>query len=155
MQKTILLITVILLLIPSMGIMEESQRLSTPIKIPEPEIQVEILEETSLKLSVDRISFYNPVYWQTDGDPHISSCGPNVENQIALSRDLFFDENGYKHLCGARVTIITDDGNVFENYVVWDTMNPRFTNTVDIMLPHTDHTEAFNLGVTSGVLYIH
>ena len=106
-------------------------------------------------IEVQRVSAYNPVSWQTWGDPNVSSCGPNQEKQIALSRDLFFDENGRKHLCGTLVTVITERGEVFENYVVWDTMNTRFKNTADIMFPEKDPTNALEFGVTSGVIIFH
>lgn len=137
-----------------MHIAEERQELYGPRVIPIPEINVTIIEDEDI-IDIQRISFYNPVVWQTDGDPSVSSCGPNVTNQIAVSQDLFFDDNGVKHLCGKTVTIVTHDGMVFDDYVIWDTMNPRFTNTVDIMLPHTDYMVAMELGITAGILYIH
>lgn len=121
------------------------------IPVPIPEISVEVLDY----LFVDRISAYNPVPRQTDGDPNVSSCGPNREKQIAVSRDLFFDDYGRKHLCGVTVTVVTDRGEVFTDYVIWDTMNPRFNNTIDVMFPHTNEYEAYDFGVTTGVLYFH
>jgi hypothetical protein len=123
------------------------------VEIPVPDVNVVVLNYETLP--VRRISAYNPVPRQTQGDPNVSSCGPNLERQIAVSRDLFFDEHGRKHLCGTRVTVVTDRGEVFSDYVIWDTMNPRFRNTVDIMLPHKNEDEAFAFGVTSGVVYIH
>jgi hypothetical protein len=120
------------------------------IPIPEPIINI-----NRNPFNITRISAYNPVPRQTQGNPNVSSCGPNLERQIAVSRDLFFDEQGRKHLCGTRVTVVTDRGEVFADYVIWDTMNPRFRNTVDIMLPHTNEAEAFAFGVTSGVVYFH
>jgi 3D (Asp-Asp-Asp) domain-containing protein len=126
--------------------------IEVPIDVPLPNVQVLIDYVT---LEVDRVTAYNPVPEQTWGDPNVSSCGPNVERQIAVSRDLFFDENGRKHLCGTRVTLITDRGEVFEDYVIWDTMNPRFTNTADIMFPETNPSNALNFGVTKGILIFH
>jgi hypothetical protein len=111
-------------------------------------------QEKPNEIPIQRISAYNPVPRQTDGDPSISSCGPNKPNQIAVSRDMFFDENGRKHLCGTIVTVFTERGEVFENYVIWDTMNSRYSNTVDIMIPSTDESLAFSFGVTSGVMVI-
>lgn len=111
--------------------------------------------EPSLVVEVSRISAYNAVPRQTDGDPTISSCGPNLERQVAVSRDLFFDEFGTKHLCGKTVTVLTERGEVFEDYVIWDTMSERFTKTVDILLPTLDESVAFSFGVTSGVLYFY
>jgi hypothetical protein len=121
-------------------------------QLPIPEIEINFNQPT---IDLFRISAYNPVDWQTAGDPNISSCGPNLEKQVALSRDLFFDEQGRKHLCGTQVTIITERGEVFENYTVWDTMNPRFSNTVDIMFPEKDPTGALEFGVTSGIIIFH
>lgn len=120
--------------------------------VPIPEISVIF---GASKINVSRISAYNPVPRQTWGDPNVSSCGPNLEKQIAVSRDLFFNENGEKHLCGRSVSIVTDRGEVFSDYVIWDTMAPRFTNTVDIMIPNENEEEAFAFGVTTGVLIIY
>ena len=150
MQKILLFLFGLLLFNTSIKITQASQE--TPIKINEPKIIIE--EKTIDVIHINRISFYNPVSWQTDSTPEVSSCGPNKINQVALSRDLFFNEQGEKYLCGTKVKIITDDGEVFNDYVIWDTMNPRFTNTVDIMLPHDDHEVAFDKGITSGVLII-
>lgn len=114
------------------------------LKVPEPVVEVYDGFEVS------RITFYNPVWWQTDSTPNASSCGPTVEKQIALSRDLFFDEHGNKYLCGVHVDIITKDGLILEDYVINDTMNARFTDTVDVMLPKDAVQEAFELGVKEG-----
>lgn len=131
----------------------------TLVEIPTPLIVVDVAEipepEPISVIPLIRISAYNPVPRQTDGDHTISSCGPNIENQIAVSRDLFFDEYGRKHLCGTVVTVITDRGEEFGNYIIWDTMNPRYTQTADIMLPHDDESLAFAFGVTTGQLIIH
>ena len=102
-----------------------------------------------------RISAYNAVPRQTDGDPSISSCGANLPRQVAVSRDLFFDSDGRKHLCGAVVTVISDRGEVFENYVVWDTMHQRFTETVDVLWHNNDEGEAYAFGITTGHLIFH
>lgn len=129
------------------------------VTIPIPEIVVYVAEvpepEPVSVIPLIRISAYNPVPRQTWGDPNVSSCGPNIENQIAVSRDLFFDEYGRKHLCGTLVTVITDRGEEFGNYIIWDTMNPRYTKTADIMLPHVNEAEAFAFGITTGRLIIH
>ena len=113
------------------------------VEIPTPVVEVPL----------NRISFYNAVPWQTEGDPNVSSCGPNRQKQIAVSRDLFFDENGRKHLCGVTVTVITDRGEEFRDYVIYDTMHPRYTNTADILIDSVE--EALVLGVTTGRLLFH
>lgn len=123
--------------------------LKMKIYLPDPVMGVEVLPEV---LTLQRVSAYNAVPAQTEGDPNVSSCGPNLERQIALSRDLFFDEFGRKHLCGRRVTLITSRGEVFHDYVVWDTMAPRFTDTADILLEGTDPSNAFAFGITKATL---
>lgn len=106
-------------------------------------------------ITLDRVSVYNAVPRQTAGDPTVSSCGANLPRQIAVSRDLFFDSEGRKHLCGTVVSVITDRGEVFEDYVIWDTMAPRFTNTADILWHNNDEGEAYAFGITTGQLHIH
>lgn len=109
----------------------------------------------SVIVPLRRITAYNPVPRQTDGDPNISSCGPNLPKQIALSRDLFFNERGVKHLCGTRVTLVTSSGMVFHNYVINDTMNARFSETADVMFPGTDEADAIRFGAQDGFLVFH
>lgn len=123
-------------------------------KLEEPKPEEPKVEEPKFVV-LDRISAYNPVPRQTQGDHNVSSCGANRPNQIAVSRDLFFDSNGRKHLCGKTVTVYTDRGEVFDQYVVWDTMSPRYTKTVDILFPTTDESVAYDFGVTTGKLVFH
>lgn len=126
-------------------------------EIPQPEVLVTIIPQPVIVevIPLVRVSAYNPVPRQTWGDPSVSSCGPNLERQIAVSRDLFFDANGNKHLCGTVVTVVTDRGEEFSEYVIWDTMHPRYTNTADILLPTEDESVAFAFGITRGQLLIH
>jgi hypothetical protein len=127
-------------------------------EIPVPSISlfyVELSPPDYQELQMERISAYNPVPRQTWGDPNVSSCGPNQYRQIAVSRDLFFNDSGEKHLCGKRVSVLTDRGEEFHDYVIWDTMAPRFTNTVDIMIPNDNEAEAYEFGITTGVLIIY
>jgi len=121
---------------------------------PSVELVVEIKVDVLTALPLTRVSFYNAVPRQTQGDANVSSCGPNLPKQVAVSRDLFFDENGRKHLCGTVVTVITDRGEVFKDYVIYDTMHPRYTNTADILLSTKDESVAFALGITTGLLII-
>ena len=97
-----------------------------------------------------RITAYNAVAGQTDKSPHISSCGPTLDNQIAVSQDLFFSGHA-KHLCGKRATIVTADGRKFEG-VINDTMNRRYTNSADILFQ--DYGDAKQFGVSEGYLLI-
>lgn len=122
------------------------------------QLHLEPKAEVLAAIPLRRVTAYNPLPSQTDADPHTSSCGPNRPDQIALSRDLFFDANGRKHLCGAKVKVIiyAPDGSVEDvmTRVVWDTMASRFTNTADIYLDHTDVEEALVWGVKRGALLL-
>lgn len=142
-----------------------------PIPLPEPAVEtvpplgsVEY-EVMQYGLSLDdaielgRVTAYNPVPRQTQGDPLVSSCGPNLENQIALSRDLFFDEAGRKYLCGQPVLLVVVDpvsGEVHDvrETVVFDTMHPRFERAADVLKPTTDESVAFAWGVKVGYLFL-
>lgn len=149
----IILLSILLLLYGF--IIHEQSKVNLPIpspqvsiKLPIPEPQVELKDS----IRISRVSAYNPVPRQTDADPEVSSCGPTLERQIAVSQDLFFNERGEKYLCGTTVTVVTDAGHIFRDYVINDTMNPRYRNTVDVMLPHTDESQAFAFGVQVGHL---
>ena len=100
------------------------------LTIPTPAVSVEVREHVLLA----RITYYNAVPWQTDADPHISACGPNRPNQVAVSRDLF---RRVLH-CGDEVEVYIQ-GEPLGRFVVWDTMHPRFKKTLDI-LTETSYT---------------
>jgi len=126
---------------------------------PEPapvQLAIEPRAEVLEAIELHRVTAYNPLPYQTDEDPYTSSCGPNRPDQIAVSRDLFFDEHGRKHLCGVEVTLIVydSDGQVeaILNRVIWDTMNPRYNLTADVYLDHHDVDEALAWGVKRGAL---
>jgi len=98
---------------------------------------------------LNRVSAYNAVSWQTDSNPNVSACGPNLpQGQIALSQNLFFKPNGGNR-CGQHVIIHLSNGQVIKG-VVWDTMNSRYYNAADILMPHIH--EAIQFGVHSGSL---
>lgn len=102
-----------------------------------------------------RLTAYNAVAWQTNSRPFESSCGLNQPDQLAVSRDLFFDEHGRKHLCGQRVKLLIIDPLTREvidiqERVIWDTMNSRFQQTGDVLLE--DLAEARQFGVRQGLL---
>jgi len=92
--------------------------------IPIPTVSVRLLEVVRL----GRVTYYNAVPEQTDSDPLTSACGPNLERQVALSRDLFRTH----YDCGTMVRVWIEDGYLGE-FTVWDTMHPRFENTLDIL----------------------
>ena len=110
-------------------------------------------------IRLNRLTAYNPVARQTDADPMVSSCGPNRPDQLALSRDLFFDTEGRKHLCGAKVMlfVVDPDTNLVEGVqerVVWDTMHSRYEDTGDVYLDTQDEREAYEWGVKRGVVVL-
>jgi len=96
-----------------------------------------------------RVSAYNAVPWQTKPDPYVSACGPNLpQGQIALSQNLFFKPDGGNR-CGQHVIIHLADGQTIRG-IVWDTMNARYYNAADILMPHIN--QAVNFGVHQGTL---
>ncbi len=102
-------------------------------------------------LRISRISFYQAVRAQTDDDPHTAACGRNIGPwiQIAVSRDLlqYFP-------CRSLVRIELDRpvaGVEWFDAIVYDTMNPRFRNTVDVLVSVREPARTY--GVTTGTLY--
>ena len=108
-------------------------------------------------IRLHRLTAYNPVARQTDHHPDLSSCGPNRPDQLALSRDLFFNEEGRKHLCGAKVMLLVVDPQTstvesVQERVVWDTMHRRYEETGDVYLDTKDESVAYEFGVKQGVI---
>lgn len=93
---------------------------------------------------LNRVSFYTPTRSQTDSTPHLSACGPTVRGQIGVSRDLL-----KLYPCGTWVKITLQGGRTFVG-PVWDTMNPRYSRSVDVMLQNRH--QALRLGVTTGTI---
>lgn len=113
--------------------------------------------EADSALRLERLTAYNPLTWQTDDDPETASCGPIRRDGLALSRDLFFDATGHKHLCGAKVMLLvinpdTNTVEALEERVVWDTMHSRYEDTGDLFLDTPDETLAFDFGVKQGAV---
>ena len=97
------------------------------------------------------VTYYHPVPWQTDSRPWEASCGrlSDAPGQVvALSRDLFFREDGSKR-CGEKVFIRLESGEVIFG-VVWDTMNARFKRRVDVLYPPGNRP---TWGKTKGLLF--
>jgi len=92
--------------------------------IPVPAVKSEVAEHWVFP----RVSYYNAVPEQTDDDPDTSACGPNLPNQVAVSRDLFRVEL----FCGD-VLDVWVAGEYEGRFVVWDTTHMRFRNTLDIL----------------------
>ena len=100
------------------------------------------------------VTYYHPVWWQTDDTPFLASCGPldeapkwQGERIVALSRDLFF-KDGHKR-CGEHVVLVLKGHGVIHG-VVWDTMNSRFRRYVDVMY---EPFERPKWGITRGLLF--
>lgn len=113
---------------------EVTQETAGEVESPEPKaIVLDVVE-------FDRITYYQAVPEQTDSDPHISACGPNIQNQVAVSRDLF---RNTLH-CGDVLQVWGEHGYIGE-FTVWDTMHPRFDKTLDILT-----VEPYDWGRTAG-----
>lgn len=99
-----------------------------------------------------RVSAYNALPDQTNGDPDISACGPTRPNQVALSQDLFIRKNGGNR-CGEQIDIILASGRVIHG-VVWDTMSPRYHMAADILMGSVQR--ALDFGVkTARMRFVH
>lgn len=96
-------------------------------------------------VDLGRVTYYNAVPGQTDSTPNVSACGPNLERQVAVSRDLFRRD---LH-CGDVVEVWLDGEGYLGEFTVWDTMHPRFELTLDI-LTKTSYT----WGKTTGHLIV-
>lgn len=102
--------------------------------------------------TLGRITAYNAVSGQTDSTPTVASCGPlsaAPARVVAVSRDLFFDDQGRKR-CGAEIAVVYADGRVVLG-VVWDTMAARYENTADVLMDSV--VDAKNHGVATGELH--
>jgi hypothetical protein len=110
------------------------------MRVPRPKVQVSIREHWDFP----RVSYYNAVPEQTDDDPFTSACGPNLPNQVAVSRDLFKVEL----FCGD-VLDVWVGGEYHGRFVVWDTTHLRFEKTLDIL---TETKYAWGLSNGHGVL---
>jgi hypothetical protein len=93
-------------------------------QVPLPGVEVSLREHWVFP----RVSYYNAVPEQTDDDPFTSACGPNLPNQVAVSRDLF-----RKELHCGDVLDVWVGGEYHGRFVVWDTTHLRFRGTLDIL----------------------
>lgn len=80
------------------------------------------------------ISTYQALKAQTDSDPETCSCGKisHVRNNkiVAISRDLFRDYFN----CGDEIYIEIEENSDYNGwYTVYDSMNSRFTSSVDML----------------------
>lgn len=100
----------------------ESRKVELPV--PKPVATEKPIVETP------RITYYQAVWWQTDSSPNVSSCGPNISNQVAVSRDLM----GGVVDCGSVIRLWSDTVGYLGEYTVWDVTNKRFSSTVDVLV---------------------
>ena len=90
-------------------------------------------------IPLERVSFYQAMPNQTDSTPHLSACGPTKAPwvQVAVSRDLAAWTGGTLK-CGTRVRVVLENRGVNGVHViegvVWDTMAPRWSRTVDVLI---------------------
>ncbi|MER3462413.1 MAG: hypothetical protein C4342_05340 [Armatimonadota bacterium] len=99
-----------------------------------------------------RVTYYQALPSQTDGNPNVAACGPNLEPwvQVALSRDLFFHADGRRR-CGQRVRLVFENGRELLG-VVNDTMNRRYRKQVDVLV--AAHEPARRYGVAEARLIL-
>jgi 3D (Asp-Asp-Asp) domain-containing protein len=87
------------------------------------------------------VTQYNPVVSQCDEDPLVTADNSKIDldklrrgkiRWVAVSRDLL-DKYNYGNTI--ELTVVKGNRRINGRYIVHDTMNPRFTNRVDILTP--------------------
>lgn len=87
------------------------------------------------------VTQYNPVVLQCDEDPLVTADNSKIDLKklergqirwVAVSRDLL-DKYSYGNII--ELTVVKGNKRINGRYIVHDTMNPRFTNRVDILTP--------------------
>lgn len=87
------------------------------------------------------VTQYNPVVSQCDEDPLVTADNSKIDLEklrrgkirwVAVSRDLL-DKYNYGNII--ELTVVKGNRRINGRYIVHDTMNPRFTNRVDILTP--------------------
>lgn len=87
------------------------------------------------------VTQYNPVVLQCDEDPLVTADNSKIDLKklergqirwVAVSRDLL-DKYNYGNII--ELTVVKGNRRINGRYIVHDTMNPRFTNRVDILTP--------------------
>jgi 3D (Asp-Asp-Asp) domain-containing protein len=90
-----------------------------------------VREVAQNRIAFDTVGWYHPTVEFTDADPEVSACGPTLDRQVAVSRDLF----RFELPCGTRVRIEFEDVGSVGEFIVWDTMGASKRHAVSIMLP--------------------
>lgn len=105
-------------------------------------IDYSIFPEEGDVVDIVKATKYNPVESQCDSDPLITADNSKIDTSklekhqirwIAISRDL---RGRYNY--GDTVIIESDNKNIEGEWVVRDTMNPRFSNRIDLLAPLND-----------------
>lgn len=111
-----------------------------PSKTPSPVLQK--IPSPKFHLKVD-VTYYQALPGQTDADFSTAACGPNLEPwvQVAVSRDLFYDALGNKR-CGQQVRLHFSNGQQIVG-VINDTMNPRFSKRIDVLVANHENALAY------------
>lgn len=87
------------------------------------------------------VTQYNPVVSQCDEDPLVTADNSKIDLEklrrgkirwVAVSRDLL-DKYNYGNII--ELAVVKGNRRINGRYIVHDTMNPRFTNRVDILTP--------------------
>lgn len=139
MRHKIRILTITFIAIGSYWLAAQHSPKPTTNLAPKP---IAIINDT---IDLNRITYYQAVPEQTDSDPHISSCGPNIPNQVAVSRDLFRSTLD----CGDTVLVWSNQHGYLGEFIVWDTMHPRFSKTLDILT-----VNPYDWGKTAGYAVI-
>lgn len=121
---------------------------------PEPQVPaspfVPAIPEVANRRFTTKLTAYNAVPWQTDNDPFTTASGAfsNPEVVAARSRDLAHTLPYGTVIAIERTQLDTPSckHSVVEPQigyrVIADAMNPRITNTVDVLLDHTNTVQA-------------
>lgn len=105
-------------------------------------IDYSIFPEEGDIVDIVKATKYNPVESQCDSDPLITADNSKIDisklekhqlRWIAISRDL---RGRYNY--GDTVIIESNNKNIEGEWVVRDTMNPRFNNRIDLLAPFND-----------------
>ena len=120
-------------------IYEEYEEYSLSDYYEDDDVYIEEKETPVIQVTVTK---YNPTVEQCDSDPLITADGSYIDTLklnegklkwIAISRDL----REIFHY-GDTVVILTDSGEIDGEYIVHDTMNPRWVSRIDILSPKGD-----------------
>jgi hypothetical protein len=108
---------------------------------------IEVSSEEMFEL--DLLTIYNPVQEQTDSDPLVTASMKKIDLEklirseirwMALSRDML-QRWGGKIQYGDTIRLDADDPDIDGLWVVYDTMNKRYTRTGDLLFHQNTRTK--------------